>query len=62
MEKQLNILTLPRVELPKRGPLPRITLKQVKFQVKGVDIELGHMLSLPKVTFHLDVLEFQQAD
>ena len=61
MEKALNILTLPKVTLPKRGPLPCITLKEVKIQLKGVDIELGHMPSLPKVTSHLDVLGFEQA-
>lgn len=61
MEQPLNILTLPQVKLPKRGPLPSITLKKVKIRLKGVDIELGHTPSLPKVTFHLDVLEFEQA-
>lgn len=61
MEKPLNIITLPEVRLPKRGPLPALTLKEVKMQIKGLDIELGYVPSLPKVTFHLNVLEFAQA-
>jgi len=61
MEKALNVLTLPEVKLPKRGPLPSVRLKEVKLRLKGVDIELGHTPSLPMVTFNLDVMEFEQA-
>ena len=38
-----------------RETLPSIRLKEVKLQLRGVDIELGHTPLLPKVTFHLIV-------